>query len=247
MKLTGPYLTLAGGLTVAGVLFAASANAVRVDQVSSANPPAAAIEPVGGSAETQTPSQSPTSEPEPAESEAVDPTPSEGEPTAEPTEAAEIAPSGTYAGSVKGGGASVAIAIKGDTAIAYVCDGKEVESWLKGAADTAPLSLTGKGGAKLTADFVDNRLVGTIKVDGEKWTFKVKKVKAPSGLYRAAANVRSAKVVGGWIIYEGQQVGMFNRSTGSEAPAPEIDLKTGKVTIDGEQLQATAVDGSPLE
>jgi hypothetical protein len=71
-------------------------------------------------------------------------------------------------------------------------------------------------------------------------------VKAPSGLYRAARNVRSAKVVGGWIVYEGKQVGMLD-SDGVETPAPPIDLTTRTVTIDGTQVQTTVVDGSPVD
>jgi serine/threonine-protein kinase len=156
------------------------------------------------------------------------------------------APTGTYAGSVNGGGASVAIAVKGDTAIAYVCDGSKVEAWMQGAADVAALKLQGKNGAALNAKYSDGRLSGTIKAAGKKYTFKVKTVEAPSGLYRSARNVRNAKVVGGWIVYKGNQVGMLNRS-GVETPAPPIDLKTGMVTIDGTSVQTDPVDGSSLD
>lgn len=227
MKPKGPYLTLVGGLAVAGVLLALSANAVQKDEDVRLASPASATQ--TGEDATAAPAEEPTDEPSP-----------EAVPPPEPT------PPGTYAGSVKGGGASVAIVIKGGTAIAYVCDGKKVEAWMQGSNETTALSLKGKGGATLKTEYAAKRLSGTIRASGKKWTFKVKPVKAPSGLYRAARNVRSAKVVGGWIVYEGRQVGMVD-SDGIETPAPPIDLETGKVTIDGTSIQPEVVDGSPLD
>ncbi|HST86090.1 MAG TPA: hypothetical protein VLL08_30405 [Kineosporiaceae bacterium] len=217
MKLNGPYLTLAGGLAVAGVLLSLSVTAVRKDGIVATSSPVGSV--VAGKAK---PTESAKASPE-----------------------AEAAPSGTYAGAVKGGDASIAIAIKNGKAIAYVCDGKTAEAWLQGAADDASLSLKGEGGSALTAKYANGRLSGTVKASGQKWTFKVKTVKAPSGLYRASRNVRNAKVVGGWIVYRGKQVGMLN-TAGTETPAPPIDLETRTVTIDGTTVETSAVDGSPL-
>jgi len=229
MKLSGPYVTLAGGLAVAGVLLSLSTTAFSKDQEVNKTTPVAAA-----AASNDTPSNK-------ADANAQDETGDDAEatPDVEPT------PPGTYAGAVKGGGASVAISVKGGTAIAYVCDGTKVEAWMHGTAKTDALSLAGEDGASLKAKYTDGKLSGTIKSDGKKWTFHVKTVQAPSGLYRAARNVRSAKVVGGWIVYEGKQVGMLN-SDGVETPAPPIDLTTRTVTIDGTQVQTTVVDGSPV-
>ena len=158
-----------------------------------------------------------------------------------------LVPNGTYAGRENSDKASVAVSVKGKTAIAYFCDGAKVEAWVQGSADESPLVLKGKNGAKLTAEYKNGRLIGKVRAGGENWAFDVKKVKAPSGLYRAAANVRTAKVVGGWIIFEGKQVGMLNSSTTGESPAPPIDLTTGKATIDGTAVQTEPVDGSSLD
>lgn len=236
MKLKGPYLTLVGGFAVAGVLLALSTNAVRKD----GDVAVAASSAVTATDEPTDPAAPPTEDAadEAQEGEAQE---DAGAPAVEPT------PGGTYAGSVKGGGASVAIAVKDNTAIAYVCDGKEVEAWLQGsAADASKLSLTGTAGAKLTGKYTDGKLSGTIRADGKKWTFGVETVKAPSGLYRAARNVRNAKVVGGWIVYKGTQVGMLS-TDGVETPAPPIDLTTGTVNIDGTTVQPAPVDGSPID
>jgi hypothetical protein len=230
MKLTGPYLTLAGGLTVAGVLLALSVNATKGDDSS---PPVstAATVPVKAKPSAEKPTDKAADE--------------SADESAEEPESKAVAPSGTYAGRVQGGRASVAVSIKGDNAIAYFCDGKKIEAWVRGPVEET-LSLKGKKGAVLDADYAAGKLSGTVKAGGKKWVFTLKTVKAPSGLYRAAGNVRNAKVVGGWIIAEGTQVGMLN-SDGVETPAPPINLSTGKVTIDGTRVQATALDGSPVQ
>jgi hypothetical protein len=241
MKLTGPYLTLAGGLTVAGVLLALSINATKGEDGS---PPVstAATVPVKAKPSAEKPADEAADD---SADEAADDTvdDSAADESAEEPEPGEVAPSGTYAGKVQGGAASVAISIKGDNAVAYFCDGKKIEAWVQGEVEET-LSLKGKKGAVLNADYAGGKLSGTVKAGGKKWVFTVKSVKAPSGLYRAAGNVRNAKVVGGWIIAEGTQVGMVN-SDGVETPAPPINLSTGKVRINGTEVQAKPLDGSP--
>lgn len=221
MTISGPYLTLAGGLAIAGALLAVSNNAVHRDDLRLSSPPAAA---------TNVDAQS-----SPAASTSAKPKAS-----AKPV----LTPAGTYAGKVSKGPAYIAVAVKGKTAIAYLCDGKMDEAWMQGAANKASLKLTGKAGATLTAKYSKGYLTGTVKTKKE-WTFRVKAVKAPSGLYRSTATVRNAKVVGGWIISNGKQVGMVSRSTGVESPAPPIDLSSGTAIIDGATIRAFVVDGSP--
>jgi serine/threonine-protein kinase len=221
MKLKGPYLTLAGGLTVAAVLLSLSTTATKKDDLAVAAAGAVTAPAASGGAAKKPATEAP-------------------KPAAKPT------PPGTYAGSVKGGGASVAIAVKGKTAIAYVCDGEKVEAWMQGSAKSTALSLKGKDGAVLTAKYTKGKLSGTVRTAGKEWSFGVKTVKAPSGLYRSARNVRTAKVVGGWIVYEGKQVGMLDTS-GVETPAPPINLTTGTVTINGTSVPAAPVDGSPID
>jgi hypothetical protein len=232
MKLSGPYLTLVGGLAVGGVLLALSSAAVDRGEDRVAN------------AAASTPREAATTPP--AEETPPSPTADAADTVADNAQQV-LVPNGTYAGRENSDKASVAVSVKGKTAIAYFCDGAKVEAWVQGSADESPLVLKGKNGAKLTAEYKNGRLIGKVKAGGENWAFDVKKVKAPSGLYRAAANVRTAKVVGGWIIFEGKQVGMLNSSTTGESPAPPIDLTTGKATIDGTAVQTEPVDGSSLD
>jgi hypothetical protein len=244
MKLSGPYLTLTGGLAVAGVLLALSANASGTDDRKQ--------EAAGRAAAVSNATQANSSGPDDADSSDSSDSSDSDDAGADPSPAprrkvkiVELVPSGSYAGSM-GGGASIAVAVKDGNAIAYVCDGHEIEAWMQGKARAAALELDGKAGARLTGTFAHGRLSGTVKAAGQKWAFSVKAVQAPSGLYRSARNVRKAKVVGGWIVYRGKQVGMINSSVDGEAPAPPLELPSATAVVDGTELRAARMDGSPL-
>jgi hypothetical protein len=152
----------------------------------------------------------------------------------------------TYAGKVTGGAATVAIAVKNGTAIAYFCDGKKAEAWLQGTASDGRITLTGSGGASLTATYSTSAATGTVTATGKQFSFSVHTVTAPSGLYRAVANVRNARVVGGWIVLpDGTQVGVLDVGD-TEQPAPALDLSTTSAVVDGTTITAVAVDGTSL-
>jgi serine/threonine-protein kinase len=166
-------------------------------------------------------------------------------PAAAPTTAAP-APQVTYAGKVNGGGATIAIALKDGKAVAYLCDGRSTEAWLQGTAANGQLSLTGAGGASLTATYGNGLAAGTISARSREWAFSVGTVSKPSGLYRATANVRNAEVVGGWIVLaNGEQVGVLVVGDDVE-PAPELNTSTNTVNVDGTQITANPVDGTGL-
>src|SRR6476620_3960648 len=132
MKLKSPIVTLIGGLILALVLWALSANAAHKKN--------SALE------YTATPNATATTS---------SPTP------AAPTSKAPVpAPDGTFAGHTDGGAASVAIAIKGGKAIAYVCSGK-VESWLQGSAADGKITMTGTHSGTLTATYSGDTATGT--------------------------------------------------------------------------------------
>ena len=67
---------------------------------------------------------------------------------------------------------TTAVAVKGDQASAYLCDGAAVEDWLKGSAANGQLELTSKDGASsLTAKLEGKRLVGEVDIDGKATPF----------------------------------------------------------------------------
>ncbi|MEU7577379.1 hypothetical protein AB0B50_07230 [Streptomyces sp. NPDC041068] len=221
MKRSGPLLTLLGGLLLA--LFMLSLNATTGTGSSS----------YGGDApDAATPTPSPTrSSPEPS------PEPTESE---KPDE--KPPPDASYAGRTDDDASAISISVRDGKAIAYYCDGRDTESWLKGKVeDDGSMRLTGKHGAKLNGRIADEKVRGTVDIDKETSKFTAEKAEKPSGLYRATTEVRGAKLDGGWIVLpDGSQVGILNRD-GEPGKAPRIDPGTGTVRVDGDDITARPV------
>ncbi|MEV0176004.1 hypothetical protein AB0I00_33450 [Streptomyces sp. NPDC050803] len=214
MKRPGPLLTLLAGLALAVLML--SLNATTGTRSTSAQTTQESPKP------TRTPS-TPT----------VTPTPT-------PTPSKTPVPNASYAGRTDDDSAAVALTLRDGSAIAYFCDGRTRESWLKGdVEDDGTMRLTGKDGSVLNGTLKEGRRIsGTVDVDGGHHAFTADKAKKPSGLYRATATVRGAKVDGGWIVLPGgRQVGIVTRD-GTPSSAPAIDPETGAVTVDGQQLTA---------
>jgi hypothetical protein len=219
----GPLLTLLAGAVLGGGLLVASMIATPPDQESDAVPAADSTpEPV---VETQQPTPTPTPEP----TEEAEPVEEVAEPSPEPV---------TYVGYVDGGGASVAVIVTGDEAIAYVCDGAAVEAWLEGGAEDGRLDLSGANGS-LTGSYDAEGATGETSAGDRTWTFTIAEVAAPEGLYRFADTIAGgADVVAGWIVLpDGTQIGAIT-ADGVTRPAPELDLATGTATVDGETITA---------
>jgi hypothetical protein len=224
MKRNTPLLTLLAGTLVAVALFGASSLAVARTSA----PSSAAASVVSSSAS-------------PAVSAAASPAASAvAAPSAPAAPAAKV--TAVWAGHTDGGAASIAISVKKGVAVAYVCDGKR-EIWLQGTAADGKLALSGAKGATLTGTFGGGKATGTVTSGSTRYDFTAPAVSKPSGLYRATAQVRNAKVVGGWIVLsDGYQVGVL---TSDDVPrtAPPIDPATGAVTVDGTTITAAYVDG----
>jgi serine/threonine-protein kinase len=225
MKVKGPIITLAAGVVVATVLMVLNLSVTP-------SPPAtdnAAADAGAGQVAPTTPAATPTAT---AAAPAVTTAPPTGKQV-------------TYAGGIGAGNATLAIAIKDGTAVAYLCDGKSTEAWLQGTASGGTLDLTGASEAKLTGTYGNGKASGTVSAGGRSWAFSLKTVAPPSGLYRATANVRNATVVGGWIMLEnGEQVGLVNYG-GTRIVAP-LNPATNTATVDGVAVTATPVDGTGL-
>ncbi|TQJ48043.1 MULTISPECIES: hypothetical protein [Streptomyces] len=214
MKRPGPLLTLLAGLVLG--LFLLTLNATTGTKTASS------------SYEEKSPS------PAPARSAAS------SAPTPAPSPSRVPAADADYAGRTDDDAAAIAVTVRDGKAIAYYCDGRTAESWLKGdVEDDGSLRLSGKHGAKLDGKLQDGKRVeGTVTVGGGRHAFSADRATKPSGLWRATATVRSAKIDGGWIVLkDGTQVGILTRD-GKPSPAPVIDPETGAVTVDGQQLTA---------
>ena len=232
MRRNTPLITLLTGAALGVVLLVASMLADPSGKPASYSAAAAAA----------------TSAP-PAATETAPAAPSSPAPAAPSPTAVTTAPvKATYAGRVGGGGGSVAVSIHGSQAIAYVCNGSSVEAWLSGTASGGRLTLTGKNEAVLTGNYDSRRAFGNVSADGITYAFSVYTVKKPSGLYRATADVRGAKIKAGWIVLpDGTQVGSLESDANSATPAattaPMLDVATGTATFDGVVLHAIPVSG----
>ncbi|MGW1625718.1 hypothetical protein [Streptomyces sp. NPDC002172] len=221
MKRPGPLLTLLAGLLLGLLTLALDATAGTRNASSSyqEKPPA------------PTPTSS-TAAPAPAPATAPSPSPS-------PSKIADA----SYAGRTDDDSSSVAVSVRDGRAIAYFCDGRSKESWLKGRVrPDGGMRLTDGHGAALTGTLRDgSRIRGAVDLDGGHYAFTARKAVKGSGLYRATATVRGAKVDGGWIVLaDGRQVGIVDRE-GTPSSAPRIDPETGAVTVDGQPLTANPV------
>ncbi|MFI9764343.1 hypothetical protein ACIHFB_41175 [Streptomyces sp. NPDC051963] len=217
MKRSGPLFTLLAGLVLG--LLVLSLNAT-------------------------TGTQSASSSYEESPSPKASPTPTKTTASPSPSPSRTPVPDADYTGRTKDDSASVAFSLRDGKAVAYFCDGRDKESWLKGdVEDDGTMRLTGKHGAKLTGTLKEGkRISGTVAVDGGRYDFTADKAKKPDGLYRATGRVGDTDVDGGWIVRQGgrQQVGILTLD-GEPSPAPRIDPETGAVTVDGEQLTARPV------
>jgi len=230
MKIRGPYVTMVAGLATAAVLGLLSSNAAGDAQQAAAQ-----------NAAQDTAAQNAGKNPGAA---ATTPPADAGSPAAETPDAAKPAVrKAVYAGSVDGGEASLAVSIKNGKAIAYICDGNRLEAWLSGTVQGNQVTLKGEGNATLNAEIQNggNRLVGTVAAKKRSFDFTIRSARKPSGLYQAAANVRGARIVGSWIVLaDGTQVGVVSQD-GEPGPAPEFDVNSGAVTVDGNGLTALPV------
>ncbi|MEU9959381.1 hypothetical protein [Streptomyces sp. NPDC050982] len=222
MKRSGPLFTLLAGLLLA--LFMLSLNVTSGTRSTSTGSES--------SGDVVSASPTPTASP-PSGKASASPSPS-------PSKTA--VPNADYAGRTDDDSSAVAVTLRDGKAVAYFCDGKDQESWLKGDVEAdGSMRLTGRNGNVLTGELKGKRIRGTVDMGQREYGFTADKAVKPSGLYRATATVRGAEVDGGWIVLpSGRQVGILNRA-GKPGPAPRIDPETGTVTVDGQQLTAKPV------
>jgi serine/threonine-protein kinase len=197
-----------------------------------------------------TPSSAPVSYSAAAASSAATPAASSAasSPAASPEPTRTTPTRADYAGRVGGGGGSVAVSVHGDKAVAYVCNGATVEGWMRGRAENGKLTLTGKNKAHLTASYHSGTVTGDVEAHGTDYSFSVKSVNKPSGLYQATAVVQGKTIKAGWIVLgDGTQIGSLETDADSDAPtavtAPKLDVATMTARVGNLVLHAVPVSG----
>jgi hypothetical protein len=243
MKRNTPLITLLTGAALGVVLLVAS----MLTTPSSAQPnysAAAASSAVPASSATPAPTES-SEAPEPAESSAT-----ASAPAAAPSPARTTPTRADFTGRVGGGGGSVAVAVHGDKAIAYVCNGSTVEGWMRGKVENGKLTLTGKNQTHLTASIHTGTVTGDVEAHGTDYSFSVptvsKSSSKSSGLYQATAVVQGKTIKAGWIVLgDGTQIGSMETDESGEnaVTAPKLDVATMTARIGNVVLHAVPVSG----
>jgi serine/threonine-protein kinase len=245
MKISTPVITLVVGVALAASLLFSDMTAVSTKKAdlaaAAASAAAASAAATTSAAATASAAASPASAQSPSA-------------TVSPTASGfVIPPHANYVGQVEGDRGSVAVVVHDSFAIAYFCNGGTQEAWLKGTPHNGKLSMTGNGGARLTADYALGHARGTVVVNGISYVFSIIAVHRPSGLFESIAVVRGATVKAGWIVLaNGTQVGSLNPNVNAAKPvsqaAPKLNLSTltaqdGTVTITATPIDAETGSG----
>ena len=191
-------------------------------------------------------SASPSASSQSNETESPSPT-QQASATASPSETATAEPEGdqfpekvVYAGRTDDDSTAIAVAVLGDRAAAYVCDGRNVESWMRGSARDGELNLRAKNGDTVEAKLEGSTIDGRIELGDEKLEFTIAEAKRPAGLYR----VRGSGYTIGWIVLpDGSQVGIEARDDGTSTAAPKLHPDQPDVEVNGESVTAKPVVG----
>lgn len=164
----------------------------------------------------------------------VDPT----APATPPATTAAAPRQAVYIGHTSGNEVTVAVAVSGEEASAYICDGKRVESWMEGTVSGEQVSLEGRGGTQLIATLTDDAALGSVTVAEKRLPFSASVAGPPAGIYEGKATVDGKPNRIGWIVLpSGRQVGI-NNVAGSRGPAPELDPDD----VDGLRLRGVEVE-----
>jgi hypothetical protein len=141
---------------------------------------------------------------------------------------------GVFAGTTDGGIATLAIAIGDDGQVrAYVCDGQEIEAWLRGSLTNGQLELTNQSGASLSAAVTDEAIFGNITVPGLATRFLASRADRPAGVYRAEIQLNGKPAIVGWaVLPDGTQVGLVAQD-GPVMNAPPLDTETLTFDLNG--------------
>jgi len=118
--------------------------------------------------------------------------------TASPSPSASPSPAGPHSplqadftGPVTGGGATVAVSVRGGKAIGFVCTASGTATWLRGAAAAGLLQLAGRDHARLTGSYLDHRASGRARASGTQYRFAIPRVHQ-AGLHAAIVNRTAA-------------------------------------------------------
>jgi serine/threonine-protein kinase len=164
--------------------------------------------------------------------------------TPAPTTSAAPTREAVFVGHSSGNEMTVAVAVAGAEASAYICDGERIEAWLEGTVSGEQVNLQGRNGAQLTATLADDAALGMVTVAERRLPFSAAVAGPPAGIYEGKATVDGKPNRIGWIVLpSGRQVGI-NNAAGNRSPAPALDPNDiGGLELAGEKVEVQRVDG----
>jgi hypothetical protein len=227
VKHRSPLVTLAAVAVAFAIMFTVNmlSGPPGSSSTGTAGPSSAAPAPASASSASSQPTETAVASPSPSASQT--------------TEESKFPEKVVYAGRTKDGSAAIAVAVLGDQSAAYFCDGRNIESWFRGAVRGADTSLKSRSGVALQASLDGDHMKGSVQIKKDTLKFEINEAKKPAGLYRA----RGSKTTVGWIVLEdGSEVGV--QTTGADSTAaPQLDPENPQVTLGGENLDAKPVNG----
>ncbi|MCV7207712.1 hypothetical protein H7J75_03490 [Mycolicibacterium canariasense] len=159
MKSKGPLVTLAAVAALGGGLWAVNVQHTPPEPAAASTArPAAATSPV------PTPAPPPPPAPDP------------------------FAAKADFAGKIPtaAGTITLEITVRGTEAVAYACDGRAIEAWLRGSARGGALALSSKGAtSSLTGEHHGNTVTGILKIGEKSWDFTTSAVDRVQGTSNA--------------------------------------------------------------
>lgn len=111
----------------------------------------------------------------------------------------------TYAGSVEGSDALIAVVANGSAGVAYVCDGAEISEWFLGEQSGGTLELAGEKGGSLSGQLAGDSLDGSVSIADGVYAFATDAaVERESGIYRDVDVDGGERLVTAWIFAGGE-------------------------------------------
>ncbi len=125
-----------------------------------------------------------------------------------------------FIGRIPNSDAVIAIATKERRVLAYVCDGKKISEWFKGAiSDDNSLELQSKSGANLIVQINQKSAQGTLELSTGNYVFSALPTREKAAFYRSEGVNR----VAGWVILPNGTTKSAIRIDRNVFSAPEIN------------------------
>ena len=149
----------------------------------------------------------------------------------------------TYVAAVPGSNAFVAVAHVEGEVMAYVCDGRDTATWLRGTATGHDLALS-DGEVHLRARHHADGLAGTLQLGAVTYRFEAEPISAGGGFYRGTRTLAGLSYVGGWIVLrDGRQRGALWQAEHVLPSTLAIERGTPTGTLPGGAM----VEAEPVE